>query len=84
MVRVPTLLYSAEQAAALDRAQLASLGASALIELDGVASAGGTAAVGFFAAFEPSLVGSGAAGTLSGPRELLTPAEVGQGIRVCA
>ena len=81
--KAPSILYTPEQAARLDRSQLASLGSSALAELDIAASAAAAAAGGaasshasanFFASFEPSLIGNGAAGTLSGPRELLTSA----------
>ena len=76
MVFIPSLLYTPEQAAAHDRSQLSSLGASALVELDAVAVAAGSAPPGFFAGFEATLVGSGFAGTLSGPRELLAPSDV--------
>lgn len=80
-----SLLYSTVQAG-LDRTTLSSLGASALIELDliskasdtisAAATAPVTIAPGFFASFEPSIVGAGLAGTLSGPRDLLAPSDV--------
>ena len=73
--RVASLLYTPEQAAALDRSQLASLGSSALIELD-TAAAVTTSSATRFSSFVPLLVGSGAAGSLSGPRELLTETDV--------
>ena len=69
--RTPSLLYTAEQAAEVDREILNSLGTSALIELDVLAE--GAAA---FSSFERDLVGTGAAGSLSGPRALLTPPDV--------
>ena len=74
MKKPSSLLYTPSQAAALDRTQLSSLGASALIELEALASAAGTPGV--FSSFDAALVGNGAAGTLSGPRELLTPPDI--------
>ena len=76
--KAPSILYTPEQAASLDRAQLASLGASALAELDMAAAASAGGPSNFFTSFEPTLVGNGAAGTLSGPRELLTAGDVAQ------
>ena len=78
--KAPSILYTPEQAARLDRSQLASLGSAALAELDIAASSSGSASshvsANFFASFEPALIGTGAAGTLSGPREHLTSADI--------
>ena len=69
----PSLIYTGGEARDLDRHQLASLGSSALIELDAAAS--GAA---HFSSFEPTLIGTGAAGALNGPRSLLHPDDVGK------
>jgi hypothetical protein len=74
-VAMAALRCSHGQAAQFDRTTLASLGMSALIELDAVAGCVG--APGFFLSFEP-LVGKGLAGTLSGPRDLLVPSSVAE------
>ena len=68
-------MMSSQGAAQLDRTTLASLGMSALIELDAVAGCVG--APGFFLSFEP-LVGKGLAGSLSGPRDLLVSSSVAE------
>ena len=101
--KAPSILYTAAEAGALDRPQLASLGGAALIELDRLAASSAPSSSNrslpasasaaqqphtqpqrlrmrllrlppnFFAAHESLLIGSGHAGTLSGPRELLAP-----------
>ena len=89
--KAPSILYTAAEAGALDRPQLASLGGAALIELDRIAASSAPSSSNrslpasassappqrlppnFFAAHESLLIGSGHAGTLSGPRELLAP-----------
>ena len=94
--KAPSILYTAAEAGALDRPQLASLGGAALIELDRLAASSAASSSNrslpasasaaqqphtqpqrlppnFFASHESLLIGSGHAGTLSGPRELLAP-----------
>ena len=73
--KAPSILYAPEVAAKLDRAQLASLGSTALAELDVAAtmSDGPDNHANYFTSFEAFLVGKGTAGTPAGPRELLDP-----------